>query len=83
MKLLWFTAVWCGPCRMMKTKFPAESLPVPVEFIDVEVKKELLELYEVKTIPTFILVNQVDSTQHVIAQRSGTFDLNDWIKRNV
>lgn len=58
MKYLYFGAVWCGPCRMMKPmleKLPAE---IVLEKLDVDKDSELVEKYAVMKVPTIILVDK-------------------------
>lgn len=56
--LLYFTAEWCNPCK--RTRPIVEELNrdgiVDVQFIDADDNIDLLKTYEVRAIPTFILV---------------------------
>lgn len=58
MHLLYFTAEWCNPCK--RTKPIVEELArdgiIEVQFIDADDNIDLLKRYEVKSIPTFILI---------------------------
>jgi thioredoxin 1 len=61
-KLLYFSAPWCGPCRMMSTtieKFIADHKDT-VEFhkYNVDINKLETDMYNISTIPTFILVDE-------------------------
>lgn len=56
-KILYFTAVWCGPCKMMAptiTELLSEGYLITK--IDVDSNKELAIQYNIKSIPTFVLV---------------------------
>lgn len=55
--LLYFTAAWCGPCKMFKPvieKFAEDNKDVSVVKIDVDESRDLVVLYAVRGIPTVI-----------------------------
>ena len=53
-KFIYFSAPWCGPC---KTYGPIISqLSVPVEKINIDETKELAMQFNVRSVPTTILV---------------------------
>ena len=61
MKLLKFYADWCMPCKVMTKTMEriADKITVPVENIDIDNddNAELVKKYGIKTIPSFILLN--------------------------
>lgn len=63
-KLLYFSAPWCGPCRMMAPtidKFIAENAgKVEVHKYNVDINKLEADKYNISTIPTFLLVDERD-----------------------
>ncbi len=56
--ILYFTAEWCNPCQ--RTKPIAEELHnegiISFEFIDADQKLDMLSKFDIKSIPTYILV---------------------------
>jgi thioredoxin 1 len=56
--ILYFTAEWCNPCK--RTRPIAEELNrdnvVKIQFIDADDNGELCRKFEIKAIPTFILI---------------------------
>jgi thiol-disulfide isomerase/thioredoxin len=56
--LLYFTADWCHPCK--RTRPVVEDLNrdgvIKVQFIDVDTEVDLVATYEIKSVPTFILI---------------------------
>ena len=55
--VLYFTAEWCNPCA--RTKPFAEELikdGYSIKFIDADTESELVKSFEIKSIPTFILI---------------------------
>ena len=55
-QILYFTASWCGPCRMLGPIM--ESLKGQVNFskLDVDVEQDLAVKYKVRSVPTLVLV---------------------------
>jgi thiol-disulfide isomerase/thioredoxin len=56
--VLYFTAEWCNPCQ--RTRPVAEELKkdgvIDFMFIDADTEIELLKKFEIKSIPTYILI---------------------------
>ena len=56
--ILYFTAEWCNPCK--RTRPIAEELDrdnvIKFQFIDADYNGELCRKFEIKAIPTFILI---------------------------
>lgn len=65
--LLYFTASWCGPCKMMKPVIENfiknNSSKVNLIKIDIDSDRKSAAVYRVNSIPTFIVLkdnNQID-----------------------
>lgn len=59
MKVLYFTAAWCGPCKMFKPVFEstiAES-GVNAQVVDVDQNKELAVQYSITSVPTIVVLD--------------------------
>jgi len=56
-KLLYFSAVWCGPCKQLGPIMNEISSTIPVKKIDVDQNPEMAQKYGVRNIPTVILIN--------------------------
>ena len=57
MKYLYFSAAWCAPCKTLAPIMNEVSSEVPVNKIDIDSQSELAIKYNVRNIPTVILVN--------------------------
>ena len=66
-KILKFSATWCQPCKMLAKSLEDVELPYALEEIDIDQHKELLEKFNVRGVPTMILVEDDDE----IARFSG------------
>lgn len=56
-KLLKFKAVWCGPCKTLSNIMDGVDLGVEVVEIDVDVDTESAVKYNIRGVPTLILVD--------------------------
>jgi len=58
MKYLYFSAPWCGPCKMFGPVMERVGETVPVEKYNVDENSEIAAQYSVRSIPTTVLVNE-------------------------
>ena len=73
MRYLYFSAPWCGPCRMFGPIMEQLSKEITVEKINVDENQDLAIKYGVRNVPTVILVDGTgkEVTRHVgIQQKS-------------
>jgi len=76
MKLLHFTAEWCGPCQMMKpmiAKVIEEHPEIDYVPIDIDTNYETARDYGVMSVPSFILINGDTMTTAVGGMTKGQF----------
>ena len=58
-KILYFSAVWCGPCKALApTMDQLASQGMPVQKIDVDQDNNMSAQYGVRNVPTLIKVNE-------------------------
>ena len=55
-QLLYFSAPWCAPCRTFKPTMEALSKEMPIQFIDVDISANTAQNYNVRSVPTTILL---------------------------
>ena len=55
-KLYYFSAPWCGPCKMLGPVMDQSGLPF--QKINVDNDTELSSKYGVRSVPTLVLVDQ-------------------------
>ena len=55
-KILYFSAAWCGPCKMLGPIMESLAGQINYEKIDVDNNQDLSIQYGVRNIPTLILV---------------------------
>jgi thioredoxin 1 len=64
--VFYFTADWCGPCK--KVRPIVEELIKDGYFfqiIDVDIEKELVQKFEISSVPTFILFKNEKSVSRI------------------
>ena len=61
MKLLKFTATWCGPCSTLNATLEKMALPegIEMESIDLDnASPAMISMFGVRSVPTLILVDE-------------------------
>jgi thiol-disulfide isomerase/thioredoxin len=56
-KFIYFTAAWCGPCKVLKPKIQALAEELPIDILDVDTNKEAAVSYGIRNIPTILAVD--------------------------
>ena len=56
-QILYFTAPWCGPCKLLKPKIQAMQSKLPITILDVDTNTEACSKYSVRNVPTIIVTN--------------------------
>ena len=57
LKLLYFSAPWCGPCRVLGPIVDEVSQQIPIQKVDVDKEQDLSTQYGIRNIPTIIKVD--------------------------
>jgi thioredoxin len=73
MKYLYFSAPWCGPCKMFGPVMERVSTKVNVQKVNVDENQDLAMQYSVRSVPTVILV---DNTGKEYARQVGVQNEN-------
>ena len=70
MNIIYVSAPWCGPCKMMKpvfNKFVEENQSrFTSEIVDADSNRELMEKYNVRNIPTFIFEQNGEVVEKIV-----------------
>lgn len=83
--VLMFSADWCKYCKVAKgdlLEHQDEVAAWNVEVIDTDVSRELVEQYGVKSLPTFIYLNDAGEELDRTAGYKGYWKLKRWVEKN-
>jgi len=72
-QVLYFTADWCVPCKKVRPiveEMSRENPEIGFVFIDSEIEKNLAEIFHVKSIPTFILIEKGIPTKRMTGAKT-------------
>jgi thioredoxin 1 len=77
--VFYFTADWCGPCK--KVRPIVEELikdGYSFQVIDVDIEKELVQKFQISSVPTFILFKDEKSIKRISGAQT-KIQLEDFI----
>jgi thioredoxin 1 len=70
-QILYFTASWCGPCRILGPIMESVKGQVNYSKLDVDAEQDLAIKYKVRSVPTLVLVeNGVEKNRLVGVHQS-------------
>jgi len=82
-KVLYFTASWCGPCKKMR---PIVEQMIndgsPIEILDADTELEFIKKYNIRSVPTFILLNNDVEINRITGAKTKE-DLQKFIKNEI
>ena len=81
-QVYYFTADWCGPCKKVRPiveELSRDQSEVKFQIIDVDSEGELARKFEVKSIPTFILIKDGKEVNRFTGAKTRN-DLEKFIK---
>jgi len=73
---LYFSAPWCGPCRMLGPVMQRVNNTIPVQKINVDEQSEMAIQYNVRNIPTVVLLENGQEVKRIIGAKSESEYLN-------
>jgi len=79
MKVLKFSASWCGPCKSLSEiiEKAGDKITVPVEEIDIDSNMNKVEEYGIRSVPTLILL---DNAGIEMKRNAGTLSEKDLLQ---
>jgi thioredoxin 1 len=81
-QVYYFTADWCGPCKKVRPiveELSRDQSEVKFQIIDVDSEGELTRKFEVRSIPTFILIENGQEVNRFTGAKTKK-DLENFIK---
>ena len=69
-KILYFSASWCGPCKMLGPIMESLSGQINYEKVDVDNNQDLSIQYGVRNVPTLVLVENGEAVGRLVGVQS-------------
>ena len=81
MKILKFSAAWCGPCRSMSKALEGHTLPVPLVEVDIDDAEaaKLVAKYGIRNVPTLVMVDDNEEFVSSLVGAKSVSQILDWI----
>ena len=77
-KVLKFSASWCQPCKMLSKTIEGMTMETPIEEIDIDEQEELAIQYQIRSVPTLVMLDDDKEVKRVTGMQSST-QLEAWI----
>jgi thioredoxin 1 len=81
-QVYYFTADWCGPCKQVRPiveELNRDQSEVKFQIIDVDSEGELARRFEIRSIPTFVLIEDGQEINRFTGAKTRN-DLENFIK---
>lgn len=79
MKVLRFTASWCGPCKMLAKTLEDIDTQVPIEVIDIDENQDLAMQYGIRGVPTLVMLDSDIEVKRLVGMKMKN-ELSEWLK---
>ena len=77
MKILRFTASWCGPCKSLAMNLEQANLQMPIEVIDIDVQSDGAVEYGIRGVPTLVMLDENIEVKRLVGSKTVT-ELKEW-----
>jgi thioredoxin 1 len=78
MKVLKFSATWCGPCKMLARNLEDVNTNIPIENIDIDENQDTAMHYGVRGVPTMIMLDENHTEVKRMVGMQSLKDLEKW-----
>ena len=79
MKVLRFTASWCGPCKMLAKTLEDVDTQIPIETIDIDENQQLAMDYGIRGVPTLVMLDGDIEVKRFSGVKMKN-ELSEWLK---
>jgi thioredoxin 1 len=75
-----FTASWCAPCKALGQVLQSIDSQVPIEVVDIDEKPELAAQYQVRGVPTLVMVENGTELKRFSGMKPEGF-VREWLEK--
>lgn len=79
MKVIRFTASWCGPCKMLAKTLEDIDTQIPIEVIDIDENQDLAMNYGIRGVPTLVMLDGDVEVKRLVGMKMKN-ELSEWLK---
>lgn len=79
MKIIRFTASWCGPCKMLSKTLENLETNIPIDVVDIDVHPEVALEYGIRGVPTLVLLDEHNQPLRKLVGNKPLNELKEWI----
>jgi thioredoxin 1 len=78
---LYFTASWCGPCKMIKPKIEAlKAEGLSIQIVDVDQNPSMPQTMGIRNVPTIVLMENGTPKQRMVGNSINTETIKQFLK---
>ena len=78
MKVIKFSASWCGPCKMLARNLEDITTNIPIENVDIDENQDAAMEYGVRGVPTMIMLDENNTEIKRMVGMQSLKQLEDW-----
>ena len=78
MRVLKFSATWCGPCKMLARNLEDVNTNIPIENIDIDEHQDTAMEYGVRGVPTMIMLDENHTEIKRLVGMQSLKELQNW-----
>ena len=78
MKVIKFSASWCGPCKMLARNLEDITTNIPIENVDIDENQDAAMEYGVRGVPTMIMLDENNTEIKRMVGMQSLKVLEDW-----
>jgi thioredoxin 1 len=78
MKVIKFSASWCGPCKMLARNLEDITTNIPIENVDIDENQDAAIEYGVRGVPTMIMLDENNNEIKRMVGMQSLKVIEDW-----
>jgi thioredoxin 1 len=79
MRIIKFSATWCGPCKALAKTLENVNTQIPIESIDIDENQETALEYGIRGVPTMIMLDENNNVVKRIVGAKSQTEIEAWI----